>query len=220
MRTAGEFVLPPFLARASSCFEISARGQFVDGLYTRPRKFRDIALALEVLVETCRPEQRHSNQCRSRCREASETGSETHTISVQPPADDDRDSRQRGRQQDPPAQAGKYIQQKRRRIAIHDHHIEEVDRHPELVELEARQQRQRDQDFQGDERRHDRPAQQDQPKAVEHDPDESEDGHAHGGGLGRDHEDDRAGMQQRREAESGRPTAATPAHGAAAAENT
>ena len=38
--------------------EISARGQFVNRLYPRPRKFRDVALAFEILVEPGRPKQR------------------------------------------------------------------------------------------------------------------------------------------------------------------
>ena len=52
--------------------EISARGQFVNCLYPRPRKFRDVASAFEILVEAGRPKQRHSNECRSRYRESSE----------------------------------------------------------------------------------------------------------------------------------------------------
>ena len=116
-------------------------------LYPRPRKFRDVASAFEILVESGRPKQRYSNECRSRYRESSEARLETHAISVQPPRDDDRDSRRRSRQQDPPAQGRKYRQQKRRRVAINDHDVDEVDRHPELVELEARQQRQHDENF-------------------------------------------------------------------------
>ena len=90
--------------RTLSRVEISARGQFVNCLYARPRKFRDVASAFEILVESGRPKQRHSNERRSRYRESGEASLETHAISVQPPGDDDRDGRRRGRQQDPPAQ--------------------------------------------------------------------------------------------------------------------
>ena len=58
--------------RTPSRIEISARGQFVNCLYPRPRKFRDVASAFEILVEPGRPKQRHSNECRSRYRESSE----------------------------------------------------------------------------------------------------------------------------------------------------
>ena len=196
-RMAGELVCYShrFGTRVRHRVEISARGEFVNGLHAGPGKFRDVASALEILVEAGRPEQRHRNERCGRYRERGETSLKTHPISIQSPGDDDNDGRHRGRERDPPAQAGKYIEQECRRVAIHDHHIEEVDRHPEFFELEAREQRQRDQDFQRDERRHDRPAQQNQPQPVEHDPGEEEDGNAHGGGFGHEHEDHRAGVQ-------------------------
>ena len=46
--------------------EIAARGQFVNCFYPGPRKFRDIASALKILVEFGRPKQRHSHECRRR----------------------------------------------------------------------------------------------------------------------------------------------------------
>ena len=63
----------------------------------------------------------------------------------------------------------------------------------------------RDKNFERNERRHSRPAQQNQPQAVEHDPDEEENGHARGADLGYDHEDHRTCVQQQRQAESGQP---------------
>jgi hypothetical protein len=203
-----------------SRIKISARGQFVNCLYPRPRKFRDVASAFEILVESGWPKQRYSNECRSRYRKSSEARLETYAISVQPPGDDDRYSRRHSPQRDPPAQSRKCRQQKRRRVAINDHDVDEVDRHPELVELEAREQRQCDENFERNQRRHSWSALQSQPQAVEHDPDEQEDGHAHEADFGREHEDHRACVQQQRQAESGHPAAARPLHGDAVDEKT
>ena len=45
---------------------------------------------------------------------------------------------------EPATQRGKEREQKGRRIPVNDHQVNEIDRHPKLVELEPRQQRERD----------------------------------------------------------------------------
>ena len=87
---------------------------------------------------------RQARPCTANPRQGWRAG---YAEAIKPP----RRDQQRGRggcgERDPSAQRGKGRQQKGRRILVDDHQVDEVDRHPELVVLEPREQREHDDEF-------------------------------------------------------------------------
>jgi len=110
-----------------------------------------------------------------------------------------------GRQRNPPAQRREYREQESRGVAIDDHRVDKIDRHPELVELEAGQQREREQYLERDQRDYGRTPHERQAKAVQHDPHQQEDARPDQASLGHDQKDQRCRMQQEYRGKRGNP---------------
>ena len=75
-----------------------------------------------------------------------------------------------------PRSDGKDREQKGRCIPVDDHQVDEIDGHPKLVELESRQQRERDDEFERQQRRDQRPANQREPEEIQERPAKQEGG--------------------------------------------
>ena len=175
--------------------EIALRQVGADRIDARVDEFGDVAVAGEGLVRLHRTGDRNSDRAGKAQRAAGGGNAQPDAIGIEPPQQPNgRNCDQRGKDH-AAQQIGIDRQEECDGVGVEDHHVDEIDRHHQLVVLELRQQNERDDHRQRHQRRGRRPPQQRQPEKIQQKPGGHKGGLALEIGLGRQHDGERDRVQ-------------------------
>ena len=176
---------------------VSVRHQVGNGGHARARETRHVVVAQERFPRLLRGRQGRAHEGGGADGKSRRGGPQPDAKTVDPPDEHQRRERQREREQNLGIEVGPHRQQKPDRVAVDDHHVEEIRSHPDDVVLEPRQQDQDDDDQKRQRGRNGGTAQHGKPEEVEEAPGEAEEDLRPDRGFAPDHEAECGEMQRR-----------------------
>src|SRR5665213_1005351 len=151
-------------------FQISVYDKFVYAFDARSREFRNVILAEKILIQIGWERQRQKHEAAQAQQTTDNAITHPYAKRINLPSHHQKRDGGYASQCDPAAQRGKCGQQEFRGIMVDDHQVYEIDRYPELIVLELRQQNERDDELERHEDGSDRTAKNSKPETVEESP--------------------------------------------------